>query len=43
LTKQFSTQSIEVIQRNRVDFTAYVKAENEKWSKVIQDRGLKLD
>jgi tripartite-type tricarboxylate transporter receptor subunit TctC len=40
---QFRTQSIDVIQRGQADFTAYIKAENEKWSKVIQVRGLKLD
>ena len=40
---QFKTQSIEVIQRDRVAFTAYVKAEYEKWKKVIEVRGLKLN
>ena len=40
---QFRTQSIDVIQRGQADFTAYVKAENEKWTKVIKVRGLKLD
>jgi tripartite-type tricarboxylate transporter receptor subunit TctC len=43
VSAQFNTQSIEMIQRNQTDFTLYVKAENEKWSKVIQTRGLKLD
>jgi len=32
-----------VIQRNQTDFTTYIKAENEKWAKVIEVRGLKLD
>ena len=40
---QFRTQSIDVIQRGQADFTAYIKAENEKWAKVIEVRGLKLD
>jgi|PersoiStandDraft_1058852.scaffolds.fasta_scaffold08396_4 tripartite-type tricarboxylate transporter receptor subunit TctC len=40
---QFDKQSIVVIQRNQTDFTTYIKAENEKWAKVIEVRGLKLD
>lgn len=40
---KFAVQGIEVIARGRKDFTAYIKAENEKWAKVIKDRGLKLD
>lgn len=40
---QFDKQSIVVIQRNQADFTAYIKAENEKWAKVIEVRGLKLE
>ena len=43
VSAQFNRQSIEVIQRNQTDFTLYIKAENQKWSKVIQTRGLKLD
>lgn len=41
--ERFRTQTIDVIQRGQVDFTAYIKAENEKWTKVIAVRGLKLD
>ena len=40
---KFAVQGIEVIARGQKDFTAYIKAENEKWAKVIKDRGLKLD
>lgn len=41
--EQFKPQGIEVIARDRAAFTNYVKAENAKWSKVITDRGLKLN
>jgi len=40
---QFDKQSIVVIQRNQAEFTTYIKAENEKWAKVIEVRGLKLE
>jgi tripartite-type tricarboxylate transporter receptor subunit TctC len=40
---KFAVQGIEVIPRGQKDFSAYIKAENEKWAKVIKDRGLKLD
>jgi hypothetical protein len=29
--------------RDRTEFTNYVKSESAKWSKVIADRGLKLN
>jgi hypothetical protein len=32
-----------VIPRGQVDFTKYIRADNEKWGKVIKDRNLKLD
>jgi len=40
---KFAIQGIDVIARGQQDFAAYIKAENEKWAKVIKDRGLKLD
>ena len=40
---KFAVQGIEVIARGQKDFGVYIKAENEKWAKVIKDRGLKLD
>ncbi|HEY0224439.1 MAG TPA: tripartite tricarboxylate transporter substrate binding protein [Pseudolabrys sp.] len=40
---KFAIQGIDVIGRGQTEFAAYIKAENEKWSKVIKDRGLKLD
>jgi tripartite-type tricarboxylate transporter receptor subunit TctC len=40
---KFAIQGIDVIARGQTEFTAYIKAENEKWAKVIKDRGLKLD
>ena len=40
---KFAVQGIEVIARGQKDFTAYIKVENDKWAKVIKDRGLKLD
>ena len=40
---KFAIQGIDVIGRGQKDFTAYIKAENEKWAKVIKDRGLKLE
>jgi tripartite-type tricarboxylate transporter receptor subunit TctC len=43
LIEQFKPQGIDVIRRDRAEFTAYVKAENAKWSKVIAERGLKLN
>ncbi len=43
LIEQFKPQGIDVIRRDRADLTAYVKAENAKWSKVIAERGLKLN
>jgi tripartite-type tricarboxylate transporter receptor subunit TctC len=41
--EQFKPQSISAIPRDRAAFTAYVKSENAKWSKLIADRGLKLN
>lgn len=40
---KFAVQGIEVIARGQKDFGVYIKAENEKWARVIKDRGLKLD
>jgi tripartite-type tricarboxylate transporter receptor subunit TctC len=40
---KFAVQGIDVIGRGQNDFAAYIRAENEKWAKVIKDRGLKLD
>jgi tripartite-type tricarboxylate transporter receptor subunit TctC len=40
---KFAVQGIEVIARGQKEFGVYIKAENEKWAKVIKDRGLKLD
>lgn len=40
---KFAVQGIEVIARGQSDFSAYIKAENEKWAKVIKERGLKLE
>jgi tripartite-type tricarboxylate transporter receptor subunit TctC len=43
MKEKFGAQGIEVIPRGQSDFTKYIKAENEKWGKVIKDRNLKLD
>ena len=39
---QFTKIGFDVTARNQADFTAYIKAENKKWGKVIADRQLKL-
>jgi hypothetical protein len=36
-------QGIEVIPRGQIDFSKYIKTENEKWGKVIKDGNLKLN
>jgi len=41
--EQFKPQGIDVIRRDRAEFTKYVESEKAKWSKVIADRGLKLN
>jgi tripartite-type tricarboxylate transporter receptor subunit TctC len=43
VVEQFKPQGIDVIRRDRAQFTNYVKSESAKWSKVIADRGLKLN
>jgi tripartite-type tricarboxylate transporter receptor subunit TctC len=40
---KLAVQGINVIGRGSKEFTAYIKAENDKWAAVIKDRGLKLD
>ena len=41
--EQFKPQGIDAIRRDRAAFTDYVKSETAKWSKVIADRGLKMN
>jgi tripartite-type tricarboxylate transporter receptor subunit TctC len=40
--QKFAMEGFDVIPRGQVDFTAYIKAENTKWAKVIKGRDLKL-
>jgi tripartite-type tricarboxylate transporter receptor subunit TctC len=40
---QFAPLGIDAIPHNRADFTAYIRAEGDKWTKVIQTNGLKLN
>lgn len=40
---QFAPLGIDAIPHNRADFTAYIRAEADKWAKVIQNNGLKLN
>jgi tripartite-type tricarboxylate transporter receptor subunit TctC len=41
--EQFKPQGIDTIRRDHVEFPNYVKSETAKWSKVITDRGLKMN
>jgi tripartite-type tricarboxylate transporter receptor subunit TctC len=43
VVEQFKPQGIDVVRRNRTEFGSYIKSETAKWSKVIADRGLKLN
>ena len=43
MKEKFNVQGIEVIPRGQIDFSKYIKTENEKWGKVIKDRNLKLN
>lgn len=40
---KFSAGGAEVMPRNAAEFAAYVKAESERWSALIVQRGIKLD
>jgi tripartite-type tricarboxylate transporter receptor subunit TctC len=39
---QFRSQGIESAYLNSKDFATYIKAENEKWTKVIKGSNIKL-
>jgi tripartite-type tricarboxylate transporter receptor subunit TctC len=41
--EKFAVQGIDVIPRGQSDFNKYIKAEDEKWGKVIKDRNLHLN
>jgi len=43
VTKKFVDQGVEVVTSTPQEFTAFIKAETERWGKVIHDAGIVVE
>lgn len=43
LKERFAARGVELVASSPEEFTAFLKSEKEKWSKVIRDAGIHAD